>query len=631
MDKNLAALDGSSAERSLVAVAMLKVRYDQKRQDYLDYLRAYVAQVLPVIGERVGSEDIARRLREEFALAIPIQVVERSLKRLEKNRALQRQDGSLFVLKDVRDESFEDRRIAARRELTEVVRSFKEHCQLRFEQTIEDEQAFVALTGFIRKFAVDCLRAFVYSSPLPDVGSTGSTDLWAASFINDAANSQGWAWLRIKTLFESVLLANAFTSPDADLATSTFRDVTFYVDTPMVLSLLGFHGPHEKQKCDELFGLIRALNGSVMVFGHTIDETSAVLKFAETHLDDAHAANRVIRYLRESRRTKSDVALAAANVEDSLKSLKVRVRETPHYDARFQVDERALEGCLDEDIGHINPRALLHDINSIRSIYVLRAGISPVRLEQSKAIFVTPNTNLARAADSYSRRFDFTRDVSPVVTDYALANICWLKRPQEAKHLVTLELLAGTVAALKPDEREWSACLRECEKLRQEGRITEDQLVLVRETLESQDDYMTLTKGVGVEFSPVVAMELARRAEGRVSAPLLQRIDEVEAQVLEAERMRNQSELRLVVIAKAIAKFVVVMVLLVVLGGTYFALEAAFKGAPLRGYSWTVEGIVIVVPILLATLTFFGWSKKDISTGVADLVVRSLKRLMRLP
>ena len=609
---------------------MLKVKYDRSSQDYLDYLRAYVAQVLPAIGERVSSEVIAKGLDTEFALAIPIQVVERSLRRLEKSNALTRRDNSLFVAKDVRDASFEERRAIAGRELTEVVQAFKSHCLERFENNLEDEQAFIALTGFVRKFAVDCLRTFIYSSPLPVVASTVATDLWAASFINDAANVQGAVWARIKTLFESVLLANAFTSPDADLATSTFREVTFYIDTPMVLSVLGFHGPHEKQKCEELFGLIKALNGSVMVFGHTIDETSAVLKYAEAHLDDATAANRVIRFLKESRRSKSDVALSAANVEESLKALKIRVRETPQYDAKHQIDEPALEGCLDEDIGHMNPKAVLHDINSIRSIYVLRAGVTPVRLEQSRAIFVTPNSKLAKAADSYSRRFEFTRDVSPVVTDYALANLCWLKRPQDAKHLATLELLAGTVAALKPDEKEWSACLRECEKLRTQGRITADQVVLVRETLESQDDYMTLTRGAGVEFNPVVAMELVRRAEDRVAAPLRQRIGEIETQVLEAERLRGIVDSRIGSIAGAVALVFEWLILILVLLGTYFVIQSALSGSSLGNYPAWARVAVIITSILLTTLTWFGWSRSDIRSVISAWLKRNLVGLLRL-
>lgn len=622
--------ESESAERSLVAVAMLKVKYDRKSQDYLDYLRSYVAQVLPAVGERVTSDEVAGKLQQEFALSIPLQVVERSLRRFEKEKALRRIDGSFFVEKDVRDQSFDERRDQSRVELFEVVQDFRKHCIDRFANNLTEDDAFVSLMGFVRKFAVECLRTFVYSSPLPEVQSNAATDTWAASFINEAANAQGRTWLRIKTLFEGVLLANAFTSPDADLATSNFKGVTFYLDTPMVLSLLGFHGQHEFQKCEELLTQVRELHGSMMVFGHTIDETSAVLKYAEGHLEDQAVSNRVIRTLRESRRSKSDVALSAARIEESLSALKIRVRETPVYDVRYQIDEAALEGCLDQDIGHINPKALLHDINSIRSIYVLRAGVVPARLEQSRAAFVTPNSSLARAADNYSRRFEFTRDVSPVVTDYSLANLCWLKRPASAKHLVTLELLASTVAALKPDDREWSACLRECEKLQREGRVSSDQVALVRETLEAQDDYMTLTRGAGVELSPQVALELVRRAEERVAAPYVAQVAESQRRVLEAESARAQTEGRIDAISSGLSRASLVLILGTVIAGSFFGLRATLSGPPLGLSPLWQQVVVVCTTLLFAALTWFGWSRKDLDSRIAGLIGKAIRSMLAL-
>ena len=472
----------TTAERTLVSIAMLKVKYDRNNQDYLDYLRPYVLQVLPEPGAQLVSQGIADKLISEFGLKVPIQVVERLLSRISKSKAIIKQNGFFYVQSNSRDDQFEQKRIEAKGEISEVILKFKQHCQERFNLELSDEEAMVSLVGFIRSFAVDCLRSFLHATPIPEVPSSRKTDVWAASFVNSAADELGSTWKRVKTLFQSVFLANAFTCPDSELSTAKFKDVVFYFDTPMVLSVLGLHGLYEQNKCNELIKQIRELGRNCASPRRDgSDEVVSVLQFAENHLDDDRFQNRVLRYINEAAKTKSDIAIIRGSVPQLLKHERISVRETPQYDPRYQINETELEGCLDQDIGHMNPKALLHDINAIRSIYVLRSGISPSRLEQAKAVFVTPNHRLARAADNYSKQFEMTREISPVITDFSLANICWLKKPESADTLISFEILATSFAALSLRNPNGAHVSKECEKLRKEGKITEDQLVLVRD------------------------------------------------------------------------------------------------------------------------------------------------------
>lgn len=626
-----------SAGRSLVSIAMLKVKYDHKHQDYLDYLRPYVGHVLPKKGERVHPDRVATDVASEFGLRVPVQVIERLLARYLKQGALTRVDGALYVKEVARDEHLEQRRARAVQEITSVVECFKRHCSSRFELEISDESAAVALTGFIRRFAVDCLRSFTLSSALPPVPSSEASDTWVASFINNAAQEGLQLWSEVSTLFRSVLLANAFTCPDPDLATSKFRGLSLFLDTPLVLSLVGLHGEYDRRKTLELIKQVKGLEGSFFVFDHTLEETRSVLKYVEAHLEDSDQSNRAIRQLRQEGKKRSDVVLLAASLEQELKEHGVRVRVTPPYDERYQIDEAALEGCLDEDIGHMNERALLHDINSVRSIYVLRSGSAPRRLEDAKAAFVTTNYNFAKAADSYSKRFEFGREVSPVVTDFSLANICWLKRPSQADELITLELLASTEAALSPSAGEWKAFLEECEKLRKSGRITADQEILVRESLVAKDDLVTLTKGAGTSFSSDVAIELIRRAEERIAEPLKfqvqdanRRRESLENQLLiegkRAEALRNRQQLMLERIAGLAAGSVAIALATILFYGVWLGVDAALDGTPLSSLGYFGQAVGYVAPIIVVLLGLTGWSTRDIHQRMKQALSRWLVR-----
>src|SRR5690606_31927164 len=294
------------------------------------------------------------------------------------------------------------------------------------------------------------------------------------------------------------------------------------------------------------------------------------------HLQDAANSNRVIRYAREKGITPSDIALYSAQVEDKLKNSNIRIRQTPKYEERYQIDEIGLEKVLSDGLGQVTRNAVLHDINSIRSVYVLRGGTTPLRLEDSKAVLVTNNSRLAEVADEFAKKNEFSRAVSPLITDSSLANICWLKRPAASEELANMELLATSVAALRPTDGEWQACLNEVEKLRAKGAITDDQEILVRESLSAPEDLITLTKGVGESFGPQVALELVRRAELRIAAPLEDEIHardarltelrkELEAQQKEASRRRLARDAKARKVADIFARLIGAVIVLILL------------------------------------------------------------------
>ncbi|WP_148650523.1 hypothetical protein [Lysobacter capsici] len=621
---------------------MLKHWFDNKNQDYLDQLRPFVTHVLPGVGEIANPSKVATSVSAEFGLFVPVLVVERMFGRLQRSGVLLRQDGAWYVKTMVKDNDLERRRQDAAEDIASVVAEFKEHCLRLFEIDVTDEEAAIALVGFVRRFSVECLRSFTRSSALPRIISSAKEDVWVGSFISEAHKLDSSLWKEIRTLFGSVLLTNAFICPEPDMVTTKFRTVYFFLDTSLIISLLGLHGETDARKVTELLKLIKRLEGSVFVFEHTLDETRAVLKYVETNFNSSSSLNRVIRQLRDDGRGRSDVVLISATLEERLKVAGVRIRTTPNYDERYQIDEKELEGCLDDDIGHLNEKALLHDINSVRSIYVLRSGSRPRKIEDSKAVFVTSNFKFAKAADVYSRRFEFSRDVSPVVTDFALANICWLKSPAHADELLTLELLASAEAAFSPSSDEWQAVLKECERLRREGVITTDQETLVRENLVSRDDYVSLTTGAGNDFDSGVALEIVRRAEERVSAPLRNELDERKRQLLDADNVlkveREQALLRAKLQAEKIdklsegASWIICSILLaLIVWGTFVGVKSSLSGVPLMSIFWLDKIVGVLIPFIVMILGWFGMDYGNINERLKLFISSKIKKILIVP
>ena len=71
----------------------------------------------------------------------------------------------------------------------------------------------------------------------------------------------------------------------------------------------------------------------------------------------------------------------------------------------LQIDETAFEQVLDDEVAYYNPRARLaeYDVNSVRSIYVIRGRTPVLSIEKATAVFVTNNAGFARAAWEYGK------------------------------------------------------------------------------------------------------------------------------------------------------------------------------------------------------------------------------------
>lgn len=200
--------------------------------------------------------------------------------------------------------------------------------------------------------------------------------------------------------------------------------------------------------------------------------------------------------------TKSDLILLAESIEDRLAAMGVNLVATPPYARESQIDEAAFERVLDTKITYRNPKAKGYDINSVRSIYVSRRRGPARSVEKARAVFVTSNGAFADAAWEYGQQHESSHDVSSVITDFALANIAWLKSPMKPSSVPTTQLLAFSYAALQPSHDLWTEYLREIDKLEQEGTISERDHQLLRSSPHVGRTIVELTRGDPEAVSP---------------------------------------------------------------------------------------------------------------------------------
>lgn len=319
---------------------------------------------------------------------------------------------------------------------------------------------------------------------------------------------------KFQDVVEGHMLANAFISPDIDNQKKKFSNVIFYFDTPLLIRLLGLIGNEEKEIIIELVSILKILDSKLYYFEHTIDELKKVIYSSALSINSPHGKGNIIQHARLSGMGKADLLLKSARAEDELHEYGFNTRKSPSYDRNkhnYEIDETALRKTLLENIPYSNEDAVDHDVRSIRAIHVIRADSIPYTLEKSKAIFVTSNTSLSKVAYDFGKDYPVSQRVPAVITDFSLVNIAWLKAPTQAPDLPRKEIIAHAFAALKPSDEYWSKVLRECEKLKNDGKISEDDYNLLKYSQNFQEDFMGCTLGSDKAFEDETIPEILEK------------------------------------------------------------------------------------------------------------------------
>ena len=502
---------------TLTSLAILRVQTDLGN-DYLDYLRPFIMHVLveydpiPIIAEAVTG-----LIRDDFGLIIPDRAIEIVLRRIAKQQPIERVAGVYERRGTLDDPQIRAKQVDAQRHIQAVISDLKNFSS-RTARPFQDETATVAaICDFLAEFDVSCLRAYLRGTTIPSEGPVDRSEIVLISeYVDHIQSTNPERFKSFMVLVQGHMLANALLCPDIDNATSNFRQVIFYLDTPLLIHLLGAEGDPLQKAAKELVDLLKKLRAKVATFSHCRDELQSVFRGAANHLESPAGRGAIVLEARKIGRSRSDLILFAESVDEQLRDAGVEVIRTPRYTADIQIDETAFEQVLDDEISYFNPRAREIDINSVRSIYVLRGETFAPSLEKSKAVLVTSNVAFAKAAWEYGKDYDQSRHVSSVIADFTLANLAWLKAPMGAPDVPTTQLLAFSYASQQPTAGLWNKYLNEIDRLKTQGTITQRDHELLRSSPFVQKELMELTLGMEDSLDEATITETLGRVSDEI-------------------------------------------------------------------------------------------------------------------
>lgn len=503
---------------TLTSLAILKVNIDQGN-DYLDYLRPFIIQVLVDYNPEPIKRSVVRDLiNESFGLEIPDRTVEIVLKRISKSLPIRLEKGVYRKTGELPDPRLTSKQAEAERHMSAVIYGLKEFSRGTISPIDDDEDAVTSICAFLSEFDVTCLRAYLQGTAIPIPPEKAESEIvLVAQYVEHVRDTDPERFESFMVLVQGHMLANSLLCPDLRNVSGSFRNVTFYFDTPLLIRRLGAEGRAREDAVRELIDLLINLRGRVAVFSHSREELETVLRRAAEFIDRRDGRGTIVFEARKEGRTKSDLILLAESIDSELKRAGVEVIPTPGYKVEYQIDETAFGKALEDEVYYFNPRAKDYDINSLRSIYVIRGNSVARTIEQTPAVLVTNNAGFARASWEYGLKHDLTKDVSSVITDFTLANIAWLKAPMGGVSVPKTQLLAFSYAALQPSSKLLDKYLREIDRLESEGTITEKAHQLLRASPWVHGELMSLTLGEDSALTEEVVTETLERVSKEIT------------------------------------------------------------------------------------------------------------------
>ena len=504
-----------SNQMTLSSLAILKVDLDEGRGDYLSYFENFVISLLTQHEiDPVTDTEIAKLFETDFGLRIPQRAVQLVLRRLAKKNFLQREHNTYRVAGELPTVDLSAKRESAQRDIEGVYDALREFAKRKFSLDWSDEQLDGAVFGFLNGFGVDCIRAYVYRTALPEVPEGGERNQYVVSkFINEMYHDKSPIFESVIVLVKGLMYANALNCPDLESIEKDFRRVAFYVDTPLIFDVLGINGEAKRAATLELTTLLEKLKGTVAIFDHTLDEVDLVLDYAEKNIESPKAEGRIIYSMRARKMKRGDIVLLREHLQEEIESVGIKVLRTPKYKKEHQVGERALEESLKDKVRYFSSGGVRYDVNSVRSIFVLRDGQVPLRLEDTKAVFVTDNEAFAQTAFEHGKNHNSTKEVSPVITDFSLVNVAWLKAPLGAPALPEKKTLAACYAGMEPRASLWGKYLSELNAMEAKGQITPDDHVVLRLSGIAIDELMDMTLGDEAAFDGSTVSQILERVK----------------------------------------------------------------------------------------------------------------------
>jgi len=483
-----------SVRKTITSLALLRVTSTYLRRNYIESFVPFIATLIRKKGyETIKTVQVCEDFKKEFGLIIPFYPMVTILNQTKEKGVItySKQRGEFIPDKDkVTEYDFTDISQQQERKQEKIINQFIAFSKEEYSVDLDKVEAESAFLSYLKQYDLDILFASQERSVLPEVTPSQRNHFLFSSFMRQAYNSEPEVFKFLVDIAMGHVLASILLYDFKVKQTkSKLNNLNLYFDTTFIFRLLGVESEERELVYTEFLKGLNNQGANFFLFKHTYDEIMGILDGCLEWIGridyDPSMANPALLYFIEKGYTKDDVQRFILNIDDHLGEHEITIIDSPDPDKhrRYQIGEEKLHDFIVSTYSQSNPAfqpkekesTIQKDIQSISAINRLRGGRTPVKIKKLKHAFITTNTSLAYA----NRRFEISEKgdyfyLPACLTDVFLGTLLWLQSPTQFGVVNEKKVIADCYAALQPDEILMKKFVSEVERLKQKGRVSEE-------------------------------------------------------------------------------------------------------------------------------------------------------------
>lgn len=554
----------------LVQLALLESLKANEISDEIDLFLPFIAVTLSDLGKlEITPEILQEELAKSFGFKPPISAIQVFITRAKK-RGLLHRENQVFIpnfekvnqWKNGYHEKKED--IAA--SISLLRKEFIQFSKDKFDKDISTRESDMLIENFIYKNIASVTDAKNFERN--ELGAKiKNTDHVTASFISHIHKNKTSSLEHFSRIVKGMLLANYLCFADKVGTKNNFQSLTVYLDTPIVVGLLGFSGLQKKNSLTEFVTLLKNVGINLCVFDKTLDETEQLLSAWK---DDLARKNykrfntktlELLRHLGyDSARLDTEIKL----LKSSLGNMEIVVKYGFKPKRQFQCDEIALEKAISKNFK--DSKDLEHDTVCISRIHNMREGKFILNLDQSFSVFVTANTGLVTTANKFFETEIPKKSIPLIVSEQWMTAMFWLKKPELFGNLPMEQIISSAYGLLYTDDRFWKSFISKLKQLEKSKKITEEDLIQVRWDSDLLGMVHDVSVDVGEDFTDEDVFDIVEAIKKKHTEEKEFEISKLQADIDGKDSILKVTKLRHEKIANSVS-FASSLMLSLVLGG----------------------------------------------------------------
>ncbi|MBU0940245.1 MAG: hypothetical protein KKD36_02295 [Bacteroidetes bacterium] len=603
----------------LLSYAILNVN-EQADIDYYDNFVPFIKETLRTSGKDIiSANELKSDVKATFDLELPINVVNTILKRRLRPQGYITYSDQKYVpnYERLEETSFTDIRNKMLEKHNKLVNEFVFFAKENYEYHLSKEDAEIHIQKFIEKNYIQLLENEKKSEIKITEENNEQIEVILAKFILLCKEENLLNFNYLIDIVKGTMLANSLYYTDLETIEMKFKGTEIYFDSTFIIYALGLAGEARREPCIELITMLRKSKAILKVFRHNIEEIGGILEGCKNNLAkgklDFHGT--VSNFL-DKGYSESDIDRIIYALEDEVEkgSLKFKIQENVLFDNhKYVIAEKDLEEQLKSNMRYTRQAALDKDVQSVSAIMRLRKGEKSLKIEKSRAIFVTTNNSLVTNVTKFFLNEEMPRYIPPVLHDSIITNLVWLKMPGKGPDLPIKRVIAECYAALAPKEHLWKRYIETLNIYEATNEITKEDVINLRYSHGARELLIDKTLGDEDAITIGTVKEILSEIEQGTTNRIIEahknmekEKDELEktlaATVEEKANSNDQKLIRVAEIARKRAKFGTLTIAFIVCGIISFLLYEVALLNEAEISRWVLKAIGICIPIIITIL-----------------------------